>query len=221
MTTPLFTEFCIVRHGETTWNAERRLQGHRNIPLNDLGERQAVAAGRYLAGLHAQRPFTRLVSSDLERAARTADLIAEALPGLAPARQAALRERCYGGFEGLTYEEAQAAYPEAYAAFTQRIPEVPMPAGGESLNAFHARVVACLETLAAAHSGERLILVSHGGVLDILNRFARGLALSAPRDFLIPNAGINWLVRRDGQWGIGPWAQTAHLAEVSLDELPG
>jgi probable phosphoglycerate mutase len=222
-----FTEFCVVRHGETAWNTQRRLQGHRDIALNAMGEQQARAAGRHLAGLHGQRPFTRLVSSDLDRAARTAALIGEALPGLAPAYRADLRERCYGAFEGLTYDEAKQAYPEAYRAFETRVTEVLLPGGGESLQAFNDRVVACLGQLAAAYPGERVILVTHGGVLDILNRFARGRPLSAPRDFFIPNAGLNWLGRTAGEgdaagpWAIGPWGETAHLSAVSLDELPG
>lgn len=219
-----FTECCVVRHGETGWNSERRLQGHRDIPLNVTGERQARAAGRHLAELHRQRPFSRLISSDLGRAARTAELIGAALPALPREQHPALRERCYGAFEGLTYDEAQAVYPEAYRAFARRDPRLPMPGGGESLEAFHGRVVACLERLAAAYAGERLILVTHGGVLDILNRFARGLALSAPRDCHIPNAGLNWLGHdggEPGRWHIGPWGQTAHLEAVSLDELPG
>ncbi len=224
MVAPFFTEICVVRHGETTWNTQKRLQGHRDIPLNATGEQQARAAGRHLARLHGDRPFTQLISSDLGRAARTAALIGEALPGLPQQRHAALRERCYGAFEGLTYDEARLAYPEAYRAFEQRLPKVAMPQGGESLVDFQRRVVACLERLAATHAGERLILVTHGGVLDILNRFARGLPLSSPRDFLIPNAGLNWLGHEGGeagQWRIGPWGETAHLAAVSLDELPG
>ena len=97
------TRICLVRHGETEWNTERRIQGHIDIGLNETGLRQAALAGRWLrdAGIAA------LYGSDLTRAWVTAQTIAAAL-GLSPVVVPEMRERCYGIFEGLTYEEAKA-----------------------------------------------------------------------------------------------------------------
>jgi probable phosphoglycerate mutase len=208
------TRICLVRHGETEWNAERRIQGQIDIGLNDTGLRQAAAAGRWLesAGIVA------LYASDLKRAWATAGAIGAAL-ALVPRPVPELRERCYGIFEGLTYAEAEARHPAAWAAFERRDADYDF-ATGESLRTMFARVTARLRALAAAHPGESIAVVVHGGVLDIVNRFVRGNPLETPRDFLIPNAGLNWVVLADGVWGIESWGETAHLEAGARDELP-
>jgi 2,3-bisphosphoglycerate-dependent phosphoglycerate mutase len=208
------TRICLVRHGETEWNAERRIQGQIDIGLNDTGLRQAAAAGRWLkpAGIVA------LYASDLKRAWTTAGAIGAAL-GLAPQPVPELRERCYGIFEGLTYAEAEARHPAAWAAFERRDADYDFETG-ESLRTMFARVTGRLRALAAAHRGESIAVVVHGGVLDIVNRFMRGNPLETPRDFLIPNAGLNWVVLVDGVWGIESWGETAHLEPGARDELP-
>jgi probable phosphoglycerate mutase len=208
------TRFCCIRHGETAWNAERRLQGQLDIDLNAHGVAQARAAGRWLA---RRGGIDLLYASDLARAWHTAQAIGAALD-LLPSPLPALRERRYGIFEGLTYDEAHAAHPEAYARHLAREADFVIP-GGESLSQFVARVIDALETLRAAHAGQTLALVLHGGVLDILNRFVRGRPLEAPRDFLIPNAGLNWIVHDAGGWHLEAWAQTAHLEDATLDEV--
>ena len=210
------TRICVVRHGETFWNAERRIQGHIDIDLNPTGLRQARAAARRL---EEEGAFAAVYSSDLSRARVTAEAIAAHL-GRPVRLRPALRERRYGLFEGLTYTEASQRHPEAYAAFEARQPAAPIP-GGESLSEFSARVTGCLEALAASHGGETLLLVCHGGVLDVINRHVRGLPLAAPRDFTIPNAGITWLEKgTDGTWRIVLWGCTRHLEAGALDELP-
>lgn len=208
------TRICLVRHGETAWNAERRIQGQTDVPLAPAGVAQARAAARHLGGV----PFAALYTSDLLRARQTADCLAARLDQ-APRCRPEFRERRYGCFEGRTYDEASTLYPEVYAAFLRRDPGHAFPEGGESLRQLHDRVVAGLQALAAAHSGETIALVTHGGVLDIVNRFVRGLPLETARDFLIPNAGINWIVARSGQWSLEAWGDTGHLAEAGLDEL--
>ena len=212
--TTAVTRICLVRHGETEWNAERRIQGQIDIELNATGRLQAEAAGRWLvrAGLAA------LYSSDLRRAWQTAKAIGAAT-GLEPVARPALRERRYGIFEGLTYAELQARHPEGYAAFEARDVDYDFESG-ESLKAMYARVTGCLCEIAAAHPGGVVALVLHGGVLDIVNRFVRGTALQTPRDFLIPNAGLNWISCRDGQWSLDTWGDTRHLESGALDELP-
>lgn len=208
------TRICLVRHGETEWNAERRIQGQIDIGLNATGLRQAAAAGRWLkaAGIVA------LYSSDLKRAWTTALALGEAL-SLQPIAVPEMRERRYGVFEGLTYAEAQARYPDGYAAFEGRNAAYNFE-HGESLSAMYERVTGKLQALAAGHPGQTIAIVLHGGVLDIINRFVRGNPLEAPRDFLIPNAGLNWIAAVDGQWHIESWGETAHLEPGALDELP-
>ena len=208
------THICLVRHGETEWNAERRIQGQIDIGLNEIGLRQAMAAGRWLkpAGIVA------LYSSDLKRAWTTAQSIGAEL-GLAPTPVPEMRERRYGVFEGLTYDEAKANHPDGYAAFEGRNAHYDFE-NGESLVTMFERVTGKLKELVARHPGETIAIVLHGGVLDIINRFVRGNPLEMPRDFLIPNAGINWIAAVDGKWSIETWGETAHLDAGARDELP-
>ncbi len=208
------TRICLVRHGETEWNAARRIQGQIDIGLNATGLQQATAAGRWLKTAN----IVALYSSDLRRAWTTAQAIGDAL-GLSAVAVPELRERRYGVFEGLTYDEARAQHPEGYAAFEGRNAEYDFE-NGESLKVMYARVTAKLQEIAAAHPGANVVVVLHGGVLDIINRFVRGNSLEAPRDFLIPNAGINWVAAVDGHWRLESWGETLHLEAGALDELP-
>lgn len=208
------TRVCLVRHGETDWNAARRIQGSRDIDLNDSGRRQALCVAKSLvaAGISA------LYSSDLLRAWNTASAIGQVL-GLTTRPAPQMRERNYGFFEGLTYAEAQALHPAAYVRHQARDPEFDYETG-ETLRTMYQRVSGKLETLAAAHSGETVAIVVHGGVLDIVHRHVCRTPLEARRDFEIPNAGINWLRRDESGWQIENWAQTEHLQAEALDELP-
>ncbi|VFU09661.1 histidine phosphatase family protein [Methylocella tundrae] len=206
------TRFCLIRHGETAWNAAGRLQGHVDIPLNDVGRAQAKAAARTLATLS----FNAIYSSDLARALQTAT---DASPGLGLDIVAtpALRERCLGAFQGLTHAEAQARYPSDYARFRAREPDH-APPGGESLHDFSARIEAAFTSAADQRRGETVLVVTHGGVLDVLRRLATGQGLQAKRDFPLLNAALNWIERRDGRWLLLSWGETAHL-EAARDEV--
>ena len=208
------TRICLVRHGETAWNTERRLQGHTDIPLNATGLAQARATATNLA---AER-FDAAYSSDLDRARQTAEAIA-ARCGIHLAFDAALRERHYGAFQSLTYDEARARFPAHYHRFETRDPEFTFPDGGESLREFAERVRSTLEGIARRHHGGTVLVVTHGGVLDIVHRLATGKRLDAPRDFPIPNAALNWIAWNDEAWSLISWAQQRHL-QMALDELP-
>ncbi|MBS1131137.1 MAG: phosphoglycerate mutase [Proteobacteria bacterium] len=212
--TTRLTRICLVRHGETEWNAERRIQGQIDIGLNETGQRQAVAAGRWLK----QAGIIALYSSDLKRAWTTALAIGAEL-GLQPSAVPEMRERRYGVFEGLTYDEAKSKHPAGYAAFEGRNADYNFE-NGESLHVMFERVTGKLKELAARHSGGVIAVVLHGGVLDVINRFVRGNPLEMPRDFLIPNAGINWIALADGTWHLETWGETDHLEPGALDELP-
>lgn len=208
------TRICLVRHGETAWNAERRLQGHTDIPLNDTGLVQARATA---ASLAAER-FDAAYSSDLTRARQTAAAIAERC-GLELAFDAALRERHYGSFQALTYDEARTRFPDDYHRFETRDPEFTFPEGGESLRQFAARIHGTLEGIARRHPDGTVLIVTHGGVLDIVHRLATGMHLQAPRNFGIPNAALNWIAWDGAAWSLISWAEQRHL-DQSLDELP-
>ncbi len=206
------TRFCIVRHGETDWNIERRHQGHLDIALNNVGRRQALAAADGLAG---QR-FDAIYSSDLGRTRETADTIAQKL-GLQVFDEPGLRERHYGVFQGRTADEVAVVDPESHARYKARDLDHDFD-GGETLRGFAARVTATLERLATDHAGETLLLVTHGGVLDVIYRFAHGRDLVSARDFVIPNAAFNWIEARPHGWHVLIWADREHLGR-SLDEV--
>lgn len=203
---------CAIRHGETAWNAEGRVQGQTDVPLSPVGEAQARALVPALAG----ERFAALYASDLARVRQTAAPAARAL-GLAPRVDAALRERHYGKFETLTYAEARERHPEDYARFRAKEPDYDFGTG-ESLRRFYERSVACVGAIAARHAGETVLVFTHGGVLEMVRRHALGMGLAAPRDFEIPNAALNWFEVDAQSWRVLAWAETTHLA-AALDDL--
>lgn len=208
------TRLCLIRHGETVWNARARIQGQLDVALSGAGHAQA----RALAGALAGERFDALYTSDLARARQTAQAIAQRLK-LPVDSRAALRERHYGVFQSLTYGEARERHPDEYARHARREVDCDFRTG-ESLHAFAARVLEGIAQILAAHAGGRVLVVTHGGVLDIVHRRATGASLAAPRDFDIPNAAVNWIEVDGERWSILSWAQRSHLDEA-LDEPPG
>jgi 2,3-bisphosphoglycerate-dependent phosphoglycerate mutase len=207
------TRLCIVRHGETAWNAEHRVQGQLDVPLNSIGQAQALAAAKVLA----REKFDAIYSSDLSRALQTAQPTAT-LFSMKILPEKDLRERHYGIFERLTYAEVKTRYPQDYARFEARDPEYAFRTG-ESLKDFSARSVSVIAKIVNQNKDRSILVFTHGGVLDKLYRFVTGLPLSAPRDFGIPNAGLNRIEVTPAGWRIRSWAEVAHL-ERALDDLP-
>jgi probable phosphoglycerate mutase len=208
----MLTRICIIRHGETDWNAGRRIQGQIDVPLSAVGHAQARATANVLA----REDFAAIYSSDLARARQTAEATAH-LARLPMHATPELRERHYGIFQGLTYPEAEARHPEAYARHKARDPHF-APEGGESLLDLAARIGAICGAIARRHAGEAVALFTHGGVLDIVHRQATGRPLDTPRDFSIPNCGINWFDVANGCWTLLSWAEREHL-DAACDEL--
>lgn len=206
---------CLIRHGETAWNAEQRMQGHQDLPLNAHGLAQAEQTARQFVGLHADA----LYSSDLQRAWQTAQPIANVLK-LPITPLAGLRERNYGRCEGMVRKEIAGIYPEDARALRERLPDYVLP-GGESLRQHQQRIHDCIDLLADKHAGETIVVVTHGGTLDMVYRRASGASLTKARDFPIPNTGICWLNVSRSVWRIIRWADTSHLErnaiEVSVD----
>jgi probable phosphoglycerate mutase len=181
----VITEVLLIRHGETLWNQQGRMQGQNDSPLTPLGLEQARQLGRRLKNVS----FAALYSSDLGRAHQTARCIADET-GHEIVADPGLRERSFGIFEGLTRLEIEKAHPDENAKFITRHPDYAMP-GGESTAAFSVRAVACLESIARRHRGETIVVVSHGLVLDVLYRAASGMALDCARGFPLLNCSIN------------------------------
>jgi len=203
---------CMIRHGETAWNAEGRVQGQTDVPLSAVGKAQARALAVALAG----ERFAALYASDLARVRQTAAPAARSL-GLEVRLDPALRERHYGKFETLTYAEARELHPEDFARFKAKEPDYDF-GSGESLARFHARAVACVAAIARRHAGASVLVFTHGGVLEMVRRHAQRTGLSAPRDFEIPNAAINWIEIADEEWRVQVWAERGHL-DAALDDL--
>lgn len=210
------TEILLIRHGETDWNVEKRLQGHIDIELNDRGRRQAEVLGSALA----EEKLDAVYASDLKRAWKTAQAIA-LHQALAVQKEALLRERCYGALEGMSYQEIKQAYPETYLAWRSRDIHARYPCGdspAETLLEFSSRVVNAVIELARKHPQQKIAIIAHGGVLDCVHRAAAGKSLSEVRDFDIFNAGINRLHWDGNGLHIAQWGNVAHLAEAALDE---
>ncbi|MDX3904835.1 MAG: histidine phosphatase family protein [Pigmentiphaga sp.] len=207
------TELWLIRHGETEWNKARRVQGTLDIGLNALGRKQAErVAARFVPTrdrVHA------VYSSDLARAHDTARPTAARL-GLEVRLEPGLRERRYGVFEGLSFDELAQRFPEAAVAVRERHPDYELD-GGESLRQFHLRVVATLGRIAAAHAGQRVLVFTHSGVLDTAYRHAQGLSLRAERKHSLHNVSINRLVVEETGWRVDGWGDVAHLDGAQHD----
>lgn len=206
------TRIIAIRHGETAWNVDARLQGHLDIALNPKGLWQAEQVARVLA----DEPVDAIYASDLLRAWHTASAIAQitAAPLVASRN---LRERCFGSFEGQTYAELEARWPEDALLWRKREPGW-APPGGESLLALRERIAATVDALARQHVGGQVVLVAHGGVLDVLYRLATGQELQAPRSWHLGNAAINRLLWTPEGVTLVGWGDTRHLEEATLDE---
>jgi 2,3-bisphosphoglycerate-dependent phosphoglycerate mutase len=203
------TRLVIVRHGQTDWNAEQRVQGQLDVPLNHTGRWQADQTALALAG----EGLSAIYSSDLLRARTTADALARRT-GLLVANEPGLRERGFGRFEGTTFAEIELIWPEEAARWRRR--ELGFaPGGGETIEAFYARCVTTAAQLAARHAGQSIALVAHGGVLDCLYRAATHLALDAPRSWQLGNASINRLLFNGEGFALVGWNDSAHLDSAS------
>ena len=206
------TEVVVVRHGETPWNVERRVQGWEDIPLNENGIRQAEALARHLARARQQgKQIDAIYSSDLQRARMTAEIVAQTL-SLPVVVEQGVRERHFGVLQGLVFSTMEVHQPEAARIWKSRDPDAVLPEG-ESLRRFHERVTQAIDAIAARHIGQRVMVVSHGGAMDIIWRHARQASLQAPREAELLNASINRIKVMPERWEIIEWGNVAHLAD--------
>ena len=178
----------LVRHGETASNASGTFQGQLDVPLNERGEEQA----RHLARLFATQKFAAIYSSDLQRASRTAELIA--IPHqMTLTTDARLRERHYGLLQGKTYAQAEQLLAGGRSAGEGGIGSTTMP-GGESISALRRRARAFADDLLRSHpeasATYTLLIVSHGGLLRVLLTHLLGLPPRARERFAFANCGL-------------------------------
>lgn len=204
------THFLIIRHGETLWNREHRIQGQLDSPLSPTGLQQAESLGWRLR----KEGLDLLVSSDLGRTLQTAAPIAAAT-GLGIVKDARLRERAFGVFQQMTPEEIKERWPDEYERWQARDPEFAME-GGESLMQLRARLTACVEEL-AGRGYAKVGVVTHGGALDALYRIATGTPYSTVRAWPLANASINDIVIDNGHWQVRGWGDIAHLTATEDD----
>lgn len=205
------TRITAIRHGETAWNVATRIQGQLDISLNETGFWQAEQAGKALAG----EKIDAIISSDLARAYETALAVAKHHE-LNVQIDRDLREREFGSFQGKTFAEIEAQMPEEAKLWRQRVPDF-SPGGGESLLIFRERVTQCLRRLCAENAGKHLVIVSHGGVMDVIYREAMHLDLQAPRSWQLGNASINRVMFNGEHFSLVGWSDISHLA-TGLDE---
>jgi len=207
------TRILAIRHGETPWNVETRIQGHTDIDLNQEGLWQA----QQLAKALASEDIDAVYASDLSRAFTTAQAIASTkqlpvikLPGL--------RERHLGHFQGQTWEEIETQHPEDARRWRKREPDWTPQGGGESLLMLNQRIAALAHEVAAKHMGQHIVWVTHGGVLDILYRLATGQSLQAPRTWGLRNTAINRLLWTPEGLQLVGWADERHLDNYEARE---
>ncbi|WOK92204.1 phosphoglycerate mutase-like protein 4 [Canna indica] len=208
---PDFTEIIVIRHGETTWNASRIIQGHLDSELNETGRQQATAVASHLS---KEQKVVAIYSSDLKRAAETANIIASTCNLPEVILDPALRERHLGDLQGLTLRDAAKLKPAAYKIFVSSKSDGEIPGGGESLNQLKERSVSCLERIAKKHKGERVIVVTHGGLLRELYKHAVSANTTEGK---VHNTSINvFLISEDGNWTIKTWGDIRHLSEIGV-----
>lgn len=201
------TEIILIRHGETAANSRHIIQGQTDTLLNETGEQQAELIAERLRDME----FAAIYASDLKRAMRTAEAIARP-HGCAVIPCPGLREWHLGAWQGKTAGEIAGLYPDEYRNFLQDSPETHIT-GGESRREFQQRISKTLVSLAQRHSGGRILLVSHGGVIGMILRHvlhAEQLAFShRPRT---ENASFSKvLFFEDGTWQLACWNDISHL----------
>ncbi len=201
----------LVRHGETSWNAEGRFQGATDVGLNANGRRQGALIAERLKGLKVDGIY----SSDLGRCRQTAEIIAEK-HHMKPAYSQALREICYGRWEGLTREEVKTKYPQEYSTYIEN-PLGTRIKGAETYYEAQDRVVAEVNKLIEQREVEKLILVMHGAIIRLLVAQFLSIKLEYRNRLDIHNASLQIIRYGDKEPSLTLWNDTSHL-NYTLEE---
>ncbi|HEC85461.1 MAG TPA: histidine phosphatase family protein [Thioploca sp.] len=207
------TQIFLVRHGETVWNTQCRIQGHLDSPLTRTGLSQAKALAKHFKS----QKFAALYGSDLGRAYETARCISEK-NGLPIVIDQRLRERNFGIFQGVIKNDLKTKFPEAFRYYQANDADYVIEEG-ESLKQLSKRCLDCFEELVQKHVDERILIVTHSGVLVSLFKHTLNIPLDAPRRFLSSNCGINVFYYQDKTWLLERLGDLSHLHGVkSIDD---
>ena len=198
------TEIILIRHGETEWNSQQRMQGHSNSDLSSLGQAQIQALGQWMKNV----PFDHIYSSDSLRAKQTAEAITQ-FSGHELKIDLRLREKNLGVFEGLTSEEARERHPEVFRLFKTAGSKYVIDEG-ESTQQLQDRSLEIVNEIRIKHPEERVLLVTHGGFIRVVMKHSLGLSLETPTRFLIRNTGVFRLVWED-KWIVSQMGGVSHL----------
>lgn len=208
------TRIIAVRHGQTAWNVDTRIQGQLDIGLNERGLWQAQRVATALK----EEPIAAVYTSDLARARDTAQPTA-AQKNLPLYPDTGLRERAFGAFEGKTFAQIEAEHPDEARRWRERDLHLRLGGHGESLTEFFERTVSTFKRLAGAHPGEQIAVFAHGGVMDMLYRAAANIPLNAPRTWQLGNTAINRALFNGEGFSLVGWGDVQHLEDAALDEL--
>ncbi|KZV23099.1 phosphoglycerate mutase-like protein 4 [Dorcoceras hygrometricum] len=203
-----YAEIVVIRHGETEWNADGRIQGHLDVDLNHAGRQQAIVVAERLS---REPKISAVYSSDLKRASDTAQIIAQCCGVLEVTKDPNLRERHLGDLQGVVFSDIAKVRPEAHKAFVSNRKDQEIPGGGESLNQLYARCTSALQKIAQKHQGERVVVVSHGGAIRALYRRASPHGRSVGR---VMNTSLNvFHISDEDEWSIKSWGDVSHLGQ--------
>jgi len=198
------TEIILIRHGETVWNSQQRMQGHSNSDLSSVGQAQIQALGQWMKNV----PFDHIYSSDSLRAKQTAEAITQ-FSGHELKIDLRLREKNLGVFEGLTSEEARERHPEVFRLFKTAGSKYVIDEG-ESTQQLQDRALEIVDEIRIKHPEEHVLLVTHGGFIRVVMKHSLGLSLETPTRFLIRNTGVFRLVWED-KWIVSQMGGVSHL----------
>lgn len=205
------SKWFLVRHGTTDWNAQGRIQGQSDPPLNEAGQRQAQNLGKRLASV----PFAEAWCSDLRRCSKTAAAILQGR-NLRLQEMPELREKHFGAWEGLTFREVEARFPDLYRNWLMPGDSSCAPPGGESDLQLHSRAKAVIDRLRGARAGQggNLLVVTHGGALRALIASLLGLQAQKMWSFRFANAGLSVVsFFDDGSAVVDLLNDTSHLGD--------
>jgi len=214
------THIYLIRHGETDWNRDEICMGQTDIPLNELGRRQAELTAERLAS----EELDVIYSSDLTRAVQTAQIISRLQtrrPKIIQRRD--LRELDYGAWQGHRREELEARFPEAFSRGDPHRAD-PLdfkPQGGESLRELRERSIRAFREILKLHRGETVAVVAHGGVIRHIVNYVLQQGAPLCRDdflsfgFLISNCGITLIVEESEELAISFLNDTSHLSRLT------
>lgn len=203
------TKIILIRHGETEWNSQKRMQGHLNSDLSKVGMNQIKALGEWMKKVS----FDHIYSSDSMRAELTAKSITNYTEHLLKS-DIRIREKNLGVFEGLTSDEAKEKYPEIFKLFKNAGKNYVIE-NGESTQQLLDRSLEFIEDIRVRHSGQSVVIVTHGGVVRVLIKHILGISLDTPTNFHIKNTGIFEIIG-NGNWKVSQMGKVSHLEELNL-----